>query len=56
MTNAEAILKEVTIKKENGELNAWEENFVSQFIGWNKKQLRNLSHKQYCKLRDIANK
>jgi len=55
MTNAESYLQTAIEKRDNSELNSWEENFVSQFEGWAKKQLRNLTSKQFCKLREIAN-
>jgi hypothetical protein len=56
MTNAESNLQEAIEKRDNGKLNTWEENFVSQFEGWTKKQLRNLTYNQFCKLREIAKK
>jgi len=56
MTNAQTYLQAAIEKRDNGELNSWEESFVSQFEGWNKKQLNNLTYNQFCKLREIANK
>jgi len=56
MTNAEINLQEVLRKRESGELNAWEINFVSQFENYTKKDLRKLSSKQFLTLRKIANK
>ena len=55
MTNAESYLATATDRNNNDELNSWESDFVSQFEGWTKKQLRGLSSKQFLKLRDIAN-
>jgi hypothetical protein len=55
MTNAESNLQAAIEKRNNGKLNSWEVNFVSQFENWSKKQLRNLTYNQFCKLREIAN-
>ena len=55
MTNAESILASATEKNANGELNSWESEFVSQFEGYTKKQLKSLSANQYKTLRSIAN-
>lgn len=54
MTNAESKLQDAIEKRDSGQLNDWESDFVSQFEGWDKKRLRKLTYKQYCKLRDIA--
>lgn len=56
MTNAEIILSEAIKNRDLGKLNDFESNFVSQFEGWSKKQLRNLSSKQYKLLRSISEK
>ena len=56
MTNAQSNLEVAIEKRDKGELNSWEENFVSQFVGLSKKQLNNLTYNQFCKLREIANK
>jgi len=54
MTNAESYLQEAIEKRDNEELNSWEDDFVSQFEGYNKKQLKSLSSKQFLTLRKIA--
>lgn len=44
-------------KRDNGELNDWETQFVSDLedrFGADKKKLRNLTSAQFKKLRDIA--
>lgn len=56
MTNAESKLAEAIEAKNNGKLNDWENEFVSQFEDFTKKQLKSLTYKQYVKLRDIADK
>lgn len=56
MTNAEINLDAALQARDNGKLNTWEADFVSQFEGWTKKQLRSLTSKQYTTLRVIANK
>jgi hypothetical protein len=54
MTNAEINLEAAIAKRDAGKLNDFESDFVSQFEGWSRKQLRNLSYKQFCLLRKIA--
>lgn len=54
MTNAEICLKAALKLRDEGKLNDWENNFVSQFEDWTKKQLRDLSYKQYVTLRKIS--
>ena len=56
MTNAESILQTAIEKRDDGKLNSWESDFVTQFEGYSKKQLKTLSSKQYLKLRDISKK
>ena len=56
MTNAEIILQDAVKNLEEGKLNAWEVEFVEQFKDFSKKELKNLSSKQYKTLRDISNK
>ena len=56
MTNVEICLSEAIKNKKAGKLTAWEENFVSNFEGWSKKQLRELTYKQYITLRKISEK
>jgi hypothetical protein len=56
MTNAESKLASAIENRDSGKLNQWESDFVTQFEDYNKKDLRNLTSKQYKKLRDIANK
>lgn len=56
MTNAEICLQAAIKLRDEGKLNQWESDFVSQFESWGKKQLRTLTSKQYMKLRDISEK
>ena len=55
MTNVESHLQKALKKRDNDELNSWENDFVSQFEGYSKKRLYKLTSKQFLKLRDIAN-
>jgi hypothetical protein len=56
MTNAEIILENAVKNLKEGKLNGWEANFVEQVKGFDKKQLKNLTSKQYKTLREISNK
>jgi len=56
MTNAEIILQDALKNRDDGKLNPWEEDFVSQFKNWDKKKLKSLTSKQYWKLRGISEK
>ena len=54
MTNAELYLQEAVEKLDRGVLGSWESDFVSQFRYYTKKDLRNLTSKQFLRLREIA--
>lgn len=56
MTNGELNLQKAVEKLNNGELNSYESEFISQFEGHSKKDLKNITHAQFCKIREIANK
>ena len=54
MTNAESYLSEAIQKMKEGKLSEWQANFIRQFEGMSKKDLKTLSYKQYVKIREIA--
>lgn len=56
MTNAESYLNEAIEALEAGKLSSYEENFIESIKDYSKKQLRDLSSKQFLLLRDISRK
>lgn len=56
MTNVESYLQTAIEKMNAGELNSYEQSFISSIEDYSKKQLKGLSSKQYNLLRTIANK
>ena len=56
MTNVEINLKYAVAALEAGRLNAYEAEFIESIRDCTKKELKNLSSKQYKLLREISNK
>lgn len=56
MTNVESYLTTAVKALEEGKLNSSEEYFIEDIKDYDKKQLKNLSSKQYNWLRQIASK
>ena len=54
MTNAAIYQQEAVKKLQNNELNSYESEFVEQIKNYSKKDLRNLTSKQFLFLRKIA--
>lgn len=54
MTNAQICLQECL--DHYSKLSDYEREFIDKIKSWDKKQLRKLSYKQYCWLRDIAHR
>ena len=56
MTNAQSMQQSAIEAMEQGKLTAWEVSFVESIKNYTKKDLRDLSSKQYDVLRKIAAK
>ena len=56
MTNSESKLNRAINKLDNGVLNQHEAQFIEQIKGYDKKQLKKLTYKQYKFLEGIADK
>ena len=56
MTNVEINLKYAVAALEAGRLNDYEAEFIESIRDYSKKELKNLSSKQYNILREISNK
>lgn len=54
MTNAESYLETAIERRDNNELSAWEDGFITDMEDFDKKDLKSLSSKQFLKLRKIA--
>lgn len=56
MTNAESYLEDAINALEEGKLSDYEAKFVESIKDYSKKDLRNLTSKQFMLLRDISKK